>query len=302
MTHQAFFYRGSEEYVEGVLRFIGPGVEAGEPVAIAVPNGNAKLLRDRLERLAADIDLLDMVELGSNPARIIPAVQSMLGRSPGRPFHYVGEPIWPGRASDEIREATRHEALINLAWTEERVRVLCPYDASALDRLVLADAERTHPYLLRQHELAPSGAYCGPALPPSCREPLSPPPSEAFRRPFHSGERLSRLRALVFEHARAAGVGEDRAGDLVLSVHELASNEIKHGGGGGVLRIWRQRGRVFCQVEGAGHIADPLAGRRPPSPELEAGVGLWIVNQLCDLVEVRSSAEGTTIRAQVHVE
>jgi len=33
-----------------------------------------------------------------------------------------------------------------------------------------------------------------------------------------------------------------------------------------------------------------------PSPEQEGGRGVYLVNQLCDLVQLRSSAEGTTIR------
>jgi anti-sigma regulatory factor (Ser/Thr protein kinase) len=46
-------------------------------------------------------------------------------------------------------------------------------------------------------------------------------------------------------------------------------------------------------------IEDPLGGRRVPSPDAAGGMGLWLVNQLCDLVEVRSTAQGTT--ARVHI-
>jgi hypothetical protein len=35
-----------------------------------------------------------------------------------------------------------------------------------------------------------------------------------------------------------------------------------------------------------GHIADPLAGRHQLSEDDLSGRGLWIVNQLCDLVEL----------------
>ncbi|MDQ1706243.1 MAG: hypothetical protein QOF18_2609, partial [Frankiaceae bacterium] len=39
-----------------------------------------------------------------------------------------------------------------------------------------------------------------------------------------------------------------------------------------------------------------LAGRRMPSLAREGGRGLFLVNQLCDFVQVRSSAEGTVVR------
>ena len=43
-------------------------------------------------------------------------------------------------------------------------------------------------------------------------------------------------------------------------------------------------------------MADPLAGRLAPGTEELDGRGLWMVNQLCDLVQLRSSAAGTTVR------
>jgi anti-sigma regulatory factor (Ser/Thr protein kinase) len=33
-----------------------------------------------------------------------------------------------------------------------------------------------------------------------------------------------------------------------------------------------------------------------PAPDREGGRGLYLVNQLCDLVQVRSSDQGTTVR------
>ena len=53
---------------------------------------------------------------------------------------------------------------------------------------------------------------------------------------------------------------------------------------------------IICQVRDQGWIADPLAGRQRRSPE-DSGHGLWVVNQVCDLVEIRTSpAAGTIIR------
>jgi hypothetical protein len=72
---------------------------------------------------------------------------------------FIGEPIWAGRRADEILEATRHEALLNLAFAGAPVTIQCPYDTSRLDPEVLADAERTHPELVGRRP--GSGAHGG---------------------------------------------------------------------------------------------------------------------------------------------
>jgi hypothetical protein len=45
-----------------------------------------------------------------------------------------------------------------------------------------------------------------------------------------------------------------------------------------------------------GHIHDPRAGWRVPDPDREGGRGLYQVNQLCDLVQLRSWAGGPELR------
>jgi anti-sigma regulatory factor (Ser/Thr protein kinase) len=108
-------------------------------------------------------------------------------------------------------------------------------------------------------------------------------------------EDLFSARALVAEQATAAGLSKDRVADLMLAVNELAINAITHGHGG-TLRVWARPRAVVCQVEDRGHITDPLAGRRVPTPDVAGGVGLWTVNELCELVEVRTGRDGTTVR------
>ncbi len=293
-AHQALFYRDSDEYLEGIFEFVNPALDRGEPVAIAVPEPRLRLLQAELGDRARPIELLDMFELGRNPGRIIPAVLGMIERHAGRPLRYVGEPIWAGRSPEEICEATRHEALINLAWPDADIAVLCPYDVAGLDDHVLGDAERTHPGVVRDRRLAPSLDYGDGAVPPGCEQPLSRPPADALARDFGGGD-LGRLRAWVGEQTGASGLDADRSADLVLAINELTSNTVKHADTHGVLRFWTAPGEVIFQVEDSGHISDPLAGRRRQASG-EGGLGLWMVNHLCDLVEVRTGAGGTTIR------
>lgn len=293
-AHQALFYNGNDEYLAGISGFIDPALDRGEPVAIAVPAPKLKLLRAELEEPTAPIELFDMLELGKNPARIIPRVLSMIERHGGT-LHYVGEPMWPGRSPAEMREATRHEALLNRAWPDAEVRVLCPYDAERLDDDVLLDAEHTHPGLVREGRLAASSAYSGGETPAGCDAPLSGPPPDAVAEDFEI-EDLRWLRWWVAEHAAASGLDRDRVEGVVTAVNELTSNTIRHAAPHGTLRFWRAPGEVIFEVEDAGHIADPLAGRRRQALGT-GGLGLWMVNQLCDLVEVRTGVDGTTVRA-----
>ncbi len=298
-AHQALFYRDKDEYLDGIARFVRPALEHGGAIAIAVPTPKLKSLRDHLGAFTSDIEMLDMVELGRNPARIIPAVQAMIDRHGSRPLHYVGEPIWAGRSEEEIREATRHEALINLAWPDADIRVLCPYDVTSLDDAVLEDAERTHPGLVNDGRLECSHAYGGPAVPPGCEQPLPEPPAGALTLSYGLHD-LGRVRETVADQASSAGLRKNRAAELVTAVNELTSNTVKHAQSRGLLRLWRAGDEFICQVEDYGHISDPLAGRRRQVTGA-GGLGLWIVNQLCDLVEVRTSTAGTVVRAHTSV-
>ena len=55
-------------------------------------------------------------------------------------------------------------------------------------------------------------------------------------------------------------------------------------------------GGAVCEVQDKGWIRQPLVGRARPGIERKSGRGLWIVNQLCDLVQLRSSPAGTVAR------
>ena len=55
----------------------------------------------------------------------------------------------------------------------------------------------------------------------------------------------------------------------------------------------------MCEVRDTGLIAEPLVGRHRPEDGTVGGHGLWLVNQLCDLVQVRSSPTGSVVRVHM---
>jgi anti-sigma regulatory factor (Ser/Thr protein kinase) len=237
----------------------------------------------------------DMGKIGRNPARIIPAMRAFADDHTGRRVRYLGEPAWAGRSRAELLETCRHEALVNLAFAHDEATILCPYDASRLPPPIIANVRRTHPIVISDGEAEPSQEYLGPAsFPAGCDGPLPAPPEGA--RSLYYDKDLRPLRAFVANEAERAGLPADRATDLVLAASELAANTLCHTTDGGTALLWRTGQEILCEVRDTGHIADPLAGRRAPADDHAGGQGLWLVNRVCDLVELRSGAQGTTIR------
>src|SRR5579864_6935276 len=93
-------------------------------------------------------------------------------------------------------------------------------------------------------------------VPPRRSAPLPVPTSDAMYHTYRSD--ISRVRALVLEQARQAGLAEDRANDPVLAVTEVAANTLRHTGSSGTLAIWHDADEVVCEIREKGVITDPL--------------------------------------------
>jgi anti-sigma regulatory factor (Ser/Thr protein kinase) len=300
LGHAAVLYRGADEYLDAVLGFVAGGLQRADPVFVAVPGPKVGLLREHLGGQAARVTFADMTEMGANPAWIIPRVAAFADAHRGRAIRYVGEPAWETRTAAELCEATRHEALINLAFAGTATSMLCPYDRARLAPGVIADAGRTHPVLITGGRSRPSRSYPGAGLfPAGCDQPLPSPPDRAAALTYRDD--LARVRAFASAQARRAGLPAGRARDVVIAVSELAANTWRHTDAPGTLHIWAADGELLCQVHDSGQVSDPLAGRRRPTPEAGRGHGLWVVNQLCDLVELRTASTGTTIRLHIRL-
>jgi anti-sigma regulatory factor (Ser/Thr protein kinase) len=298
--HAALFYRGWGDYRVAVTGFIRAALGRGEPVLVAVPGRSAGVLKAALDHDVPRVEFAEMSVMGRNPAGIIPAVRAFTDAHAGTPVSYVGEPAWPGRSGPELVETTKHEALINLAFADLAVSIMCPYDRAGLPLSVLAGAERTHPVLIAGGAREPSPVYLGPnRLPPQCEEALPAPPVGAEVLAYDID--LRPVRALVARHSISAGLADARASDLVLAVSEVAANTLRHTPAGGVLHVWSTLDEVICQTHDRGWITDPLAGRRRPPAERPGGQGLWVVNQICDLVEMRTGRTGTTVRMHMRL-
>ncbi len=295
--HEAFFYAGDEEFLAGTIPYLEEGISAGETVLVVLPERRMRLVQETLGAAAEAAEFWHMDEIGRNPARLISAWQDFLRTcDPAKGVRGLGEPISPGRSAVEMEECELHELLFNLVFAEERaLTVMCPYDTSELGDEVLAGAERSHPVCAHPHGKSVSRRYSLDAV---LEGPLSPPRRPAVTLPFSRAD-LAMVRHLVAQCARSAGLDTRRNEDLVLSVCEVATNSIQHGGGKGTLDVWDEEGDLVCAVRDDGRIEDPLVGRERPQPSQASGRGLWIANQLCDLVQIRSGAGGTEVRLRM---
>ena len=117
-----------------------------------------------------------------------------------------------------------------------------------------------------------------------------------------NADTLGVLRKLVLAEVTAAGVPAARAAEIMIAVHELAANAVRHGAGAGLARLGVEAGEVRCQVIDAGpgstdgHRPDGAAGGAQPWP-VEPGHGLWLVHQVADLVSVTCNPAGCRVTA-----
>jgi anti-sigma regulatory factor (Ser/Thr protein kinase) len=300
--HEAMFYAGEDDFVEQISGFIRNGVERDEPALVVVSARKIAKLQDALGGTPAGVEFADMSQIGLNPARIIPAWRDFVDERGGRrrPFRGVGEPIWAQRTADELVECQRHESLLNMAFADSPgFWLVCPYDTTSLSPPVLDEARRSHPFVSDGGEPGTSTAYPGlEEFAKPFAAPLPEPPAAAETIVI-GAETLTLLRRVVAQRARAFGFGAGKQADLVFAANEIASNSLRHGGGYGVFKIWVEDDAIVCEARDAGRFVHAMVGRVRPPADQAGGLGLWLANQLCDLVQIRTFEDGSVVRLRM---
>ena len=292
-AHPALFYRGTAEYLEGTVAFIRAGLAADEPVALAVPGPNLRLILTELGTDADRVRLLDMTRAGRNPGRIIPNVLRAFADShPRGRVRIIGEHPWTGRIAKEYPACAQHETLISIALAGRPVTMLCPYDAERVGPRTLADAEANHPRVIDASGERPSTGFAPERGNPDGHQLCRPPAGPGFT---FDATNQALAGQFACDHAVRLGLSGDQS-ELKLIVGELVARALVHGAGTGALRIWTQRGYLVCEVRHSGHINDPLADRPLADPRRPDGRGLLLVHHLSDLVEQHACPQGTTTR------
>lgn len=296
LLHLSLAYADDQQYLNGIVPFLEQAQAADEPAMMFAPADRVDLVCRALGSTTG-IAFLDAAIVARNPARIIPLARLFAEQQEGSHVRLVADGMWPGRTSAEIREFIRHEALVNVLFADADAIVLCPYNLSVLAGSVMADVTRTHAHVLSDGSYQNNPAYIDPASVLAVEGRLPPVPDSAYRFPFARPSDLSVIRGVVGDQALRFGLSGERAHDLVLAVDEAVANTLAYTQGGGVLLTWSDGASLICQVSDTGHIVQAdFAGRLRPAPQAPRGRGIWIMHQLCDLVELASASTGTTLR------
>jgi anti-sigma regulatory factor (Ser/Thr protein kinase) len=296
LRHVLFPFGGGDEFLTGTLAFIQAARASDDAVVVAVSEPHRRLLRANLTGDDPLVSFVDAAALGRNPGRMIPAWREWISRFvlQGHVVRGIGESVWSGRGESERTELRYHEWLVNLAFaTSPAWWLFCPFDTTGQDAETVRAVARCHPLLWRDGAATPGADYVeGPFEFTPLSAPHEPNEALAFTR-----DELGAVRDLVTRRATELGIGERRLGETLVAVTEVASNSVRHGGGGGMLRMWVNGGALVCDIEDRGVIRDPLVGRLRPTARQVGGRGLWLVHQLSDLVQIRSTPrEGTRVR------
>lgn len=303
--HEAMLYSGWADFVNRAVPFLRAGIAAEEPILVVEPREKIDLLRTALDRDAEHVMFADMADVGANPARIIPAWHDFVKRygGGGKRLRGIGEPIWKGRSDDELVESQRHEALLNVAFGHGQPWwLLCPYDTSQMDGSVIEEALRTHAYVMDGKGSRPSETYIGIEASGTPFGASMAPPAAGVQELAFTADTLLSLRGQASRFALRHGIPSGRVTLFVTAINEVASNSILHGGGAGTARLWRHGDKVVAEIHDAGRLDDPLADRKAPGTGTSGSRGLWLANQLCDLVQIRNVGDGTVIRLHMKVD
>lgn len=297
-AHEAFFYRSDEGYVAALVPYLREGLQHGEAVAVATAPARIDLLRDALGADARAVVFLPDHDWYVRPVATIAGWARMVsgavarGRSRAR---LVGE-VRFGPA-EKHPGWVRCEAAVNRALAGLPARLVCPYDERTLPADLIAEGRRTHPGILNGQSRDNDGY-----LPPEKLLALVPePPFPVSGDPVIElaiGATVAGLRDLVRDRGTAAAwLPPNRLDDLILALSEVATNGVRHGHGRCLLRVWALDGAVVCEVtdEGSGP-PDPLVGYLPPRPGATGGMGLWLVQQICDALSIDTSHGHTRVR------
>jgi anti-sigma regulatory factor (Ser/Thr protein kinase) len=292
--HEALIYEGGDEYLAGTVPFLRAALAAGGPILVAVGERQRAMIEAELGAEAKNVRFANMREVGHNPALIISLWREFVDEGGGRSVSGIGEPVWADRSPAALDECQRHEALLNLAFAPDPAwKLLCPYDAGSLSDEVLEKVALSHSCVHRDGHAEASSIF--DARPDCFAGELSPPASTPETFSYGLTE-LGEVRRWVAVGAERVGMDPTGVTDLVTATSELAANSVMHGGGKGTLRLWCEDDSLLAEVEDDGRIEEPLAGRIRPGAMQEGGRGLWLANQLCDLVQIRSGDGGTVVR------
>jgi anti-sigma regulatory factor (Ser/Thr protein kinase) len=292
LQHDLLVYDSDEQYALQVVPFFEAGLDRGEALVAVPGRATEPLLRDALGAASERVTIHVCEDWYTRPEAALAgydaAVRGFLRNgAPG--VRVVGELPFCS-SQHEWHRWFRYEAILNRAFADRPVSIMCTCDSRVLPEHVLDAMFFTHP------NLASSGRqenpdYQDPAEMLRRYEPEPEPVPELHD--LHADGDARALRGALSRELADAGVAPDEAETMILAVSEVVLNARRHGDGVRTLRVGGDDGTFVCEVSDAGAgLEDPLAGYVPPGAPAGNGGGLWVARQLTRRLDLASSPEG----------
>lgn len=305
VPHTGLAYRNVDEFLAGAVPYVEAGLGSGEAVVAVTTQANITALRAALGRKAASVDFFEASDWYDSQAH---AAHKYIRYWDDKQEHgfaalrVIGEPLNEHADAEDIARVVMLETAINGVTSAVPFLRLCPYDLR-LAGVELECVEGAHPHMARGRDIVPSGGFIGADvfMERWYAAGLTLPKSGVYETHF-DGESLSGMRKSLRAVASEFGLSAGKVPDLIAAVGEAAGNAVEHGGGAGVLRVFRTARELVCDVLSAGgELRDPLRGYFLPAVGEQRGRGIWMMRQLCDWVELRPNSGGSIVRLHMRV-
>ena len=221
----------------------------------------------------------------------------------GRRIHVLAEPdvanIDEAGAVERAAAYLPYEAVCNETFAGYGCQVTCLWDARRHPASVIENVR-----ILHNHELGPAGWEPSPGfvapgqyLARLNQRPLPLPARAGWQINLPALGALPLLRTGLQDWVGQQGFTPAAVSDVVLAVHEIATNGLTHGQPPVRVSGWRQHDTVVVQVDDEGGIPLPaLVGYRPPGGQANEHRGLWLIRQLADVVDTHTADSSTSVR------
>jgi anti-sigma regulatory factor (Ser/Thr protein kinase) len=292
--HSLFAYGRDDALVDRIVPLLIDGVHEREAVVSVVDQRKRALLRQALGPYAERIDWIDRDTFYTRPEAVLAGYDAQVRRyiRDGFPRVRVFGEVPRCRTPAESDTWTLYEALVNPAFSQRPVTLICGLDARDQSDSMTAGLWETHPRML-DGDWSDNDHFDDPRTVVRARTPAPRDAPRFTQLPADIEARA--LRNRLFAEMAAAGVSELAAGELLIAVCEILANAHRHGGGVRSVRCGSSDGRFVCEVADHGPgLDDPLAGYLPPRPG--RGAGLWVARQLTRELEMLSTERGLTMR------
>jgi anti-sigma regulatory factor (Ser/Thr protein kinase) len=294
--HGLFVYADDDGFVDRITSFIGRGTDDGEAGMVVVSQRKWTLLREALGDTSRRIRYRDRDSLYGRPLGALADYDAVLRRAvdEGAPAVRLFGELPASSNRDQCRAWMLYEAVINRAFADCPMSIVCGYDLREQPPAAVDGAWHTHPRVLVEgwednpRYEDPVDVVGAMARRPEVLTNLREVPVDTEAK--SSSERLRRELATL-------KVPKSQAESLLLAAGEVYENARTHGHGARSQRMGRVGAFVVWELSDNGPgFDDPLAGYLPPRHDDANGTGLWIARQLTSDVEFLASSHGFTTR------